>query len=483
MTAASDSVSLAAALVVAPQSAENILILSRKQESRQKNSCEEKGGKTMSFLTLRQLKSKDPEVRRRAAEKLGNSRSKGAIGALVEALDDDSFRVSLAAQKALEQIGSAAVKPLLTALQDHREQVRRYAAWALGNIGDQRAIEPLTAALKDATWSVRNAAATALDSLHWQPADEAQRALLAVAREKWTENIQEIIKMGDAAVEPLMNVLKGDRWHGDDAIKALGEIGDASAVMQLVAELKAYHNWDREAAAVALGTIGDTRAIKPLVAALCDNNDEVRQAVAEALGKIDPNWKKSKAAKEMIRVCVVALNEKEGEARPEAASALGWIGEAEVVEPLIAALKDEDDKVKVRQATVEALAQVGDVRAFEPLVRALNDEYYRIREAAAVALGQIGDARVVGSLLAKLKAQQWPMARKAAESLRQVLHNHVMQVETDILQEIAHLEDMVEVQTIYDIQGNVRETSTRPIDCSEIIQLAQQELARRGLEA
>jgi hypothetical protein len=89
----------------------------------------------------------------------------------------------------------------------------------------------------------------------------------------------------------------------------------------------------------------------------------------------------------------------------------------------------------------------------------------------------------VGSLLAKLKAQQWPMARKAAESLRQVLHNHVMQVETDILQEIAHLEDMVEVQTIYDIQGNVRETSTRPIDCSEIIQLAQQELARRGLEA
>jgi HEAT repeat protein len=42
-----------------------------------------------------------------------------------------------------------AVKPLLMALKDSNDNVRRAAAAALGQIGDARALEPVLAALRD----------------------------------------------------------------------------------------------------------------------------------------------------------------------------------------------------------------------------------------------------------------------------------------------------------------------------------------------
>ena len=44
-----------------------------------------------------------------------------------------------------------------------------------------------------------------------------------------------------------------------------------------------------------------------------------------------------------------------------------------------------------------------DVRAVEPLTAALRDEDHSVRERAAEALGKLGDARAVPSLIAALK--------------------------------------------------------------------------------
>lgn len=431
------------------------------------------------WWTLRQLKSKDPSVRRRAAEELGNSRNKQAIRALVTALNDDHIYVRAAAQGALAKIGPAAVKPLTAALKDDREQVRWHAAWALGDTGDARAVEALLTALTDHTWGVRNAAAIALDSLNWQPADDTERALLAVARHDWPENVQEVIQLGSTAVEPLMTVLKGDRRDMQEhAAKALGEIGDARAVEPLVAALNAYDESTRKAAAEALGQIGDSRALEPLVMVLKDVY--VKQAAVSALQQIDPDWKNSEAVKRAVPAFVTALRDESTVARRGGASVLGLIEEAQAVGPLVAALKDKESDV--REEVVKALAQIGDMRALEPLVAMLKDEHYHVRQVTAEVLGKIGDARAVGPLLAALKTKQWNMAGKAAESLRKVLCNHVAQVGTEILREIAHLDNMVEVQKHYDINGNLEKTLTRPVDCSEVKQLARQELIRRGME-
>jgi hypothetical protein len=87
--------------------------------------------------------------------------------------------------------------------------------------------------------------------------------------------------------------------------------------------------------------------------------------------------------------------------RRDAAAALGRIGTAEEVEPLIAAL--HDDNASVRIAAIGTLGQISDRRAVGPLSGALQSQAVDIRKAAAESLGQIGDPAALESLVARLK--------------------------------------------------------------------------------
>ena len=57
---------------------------------------------------------------------------------------------------------------LIEALKDEDWDIRVTAAYALGEIGDQRALKPLTAALKDLNAGVRKTAARAIGKLRWR---------------------------------------------------------------------------------------------------------------------------------------------------------------------------------------------------------------------------------------------------------------------------------------------------------------------------
>jgi HEAT repeat protein len=84
--------------------------------------------------------------------------------------------------------------------------------------------------------------------------------------------------------------------------------------------------------------------------------------------------------------------------RNAAARALGQVGDARAVQPLIVALNDCDGDVG--RAAAEALGQVAGARAFEPLMAALRHGNWQVQAGAAKALGQIGDARAVEPLAA-----------------------------------------------------------------------------------
>ena len=83
----------------------------------------------------------------------------------------------------------------------------------------------------------------------------------------------------------------------------------------------------------------------------------------------------------------------EGDLRSLAAKALGQIGDAHAVEPLVAALQDKDSDVRLKAA--EALGRIGDAHAVEPLSAALRDEdrywsrQYNVQKAAAGVLKKI----------------------------------------------------------------------------------------------
>ena len=110
-------------------------------------------------------------------------------------------------------------------LKDEARSVRKFAAGALGSIGDVRAVEPLIAMLKD---------------------DEDYVACVYAAG-------------------------------------ALGSIGDTRAVEPLITMLKNEHPSMRGHAAEALGKIGDPRAVEPLIALEKDEIEAVRSDASKAL--------------------------------------------------------------------------------------------------------------------------------------------------------------------------------------------------------
>jgi HEAT repeat protein len=126
------------------------------------------------------------------------------------------------------------------------------AAAALGETRDPRAVKPLIAALGE----------EATDS--------------AV--------IEALTKIGQAAVKPLVRLLKNDEAQRfAQAAKILAEIRDVRAVKPLIAALG---NESSTAPAInALRRIGKP-AVEPLIATLKSNNQKVRAVAAEALGLI-----------------------------------------------------------------------------------------------------------------------------------------------------------------------------------------------------
>jgi len=82
-------------------------------------------------------------VREAAAIGLGEIGDASAVPALIAALGDDDPDVIKAATRALVKVGTPALPGLIAALKHRRLRVRRLAAAALGEIGDQSGVPPL----------------------------------------------------------------------------------------------------------------------------------------------------------------------------------------------------------------------------------------------------------------------------------------------------------------------------------------------------
>ena len=191
------------------------------------------------------LKDEDQRVRSRAAEALGEIGDARAMEPLAVVLKDEHQGVRREAVEALGKIGDArAVEPLAVALTDEDREVRFYAAKALAASEDARAVEPLVAALSDESRHVRTIAVRALDAFGWQPMDDSQRVLQAVAHQNW----EKLRNLGTAAIEALLPLLKNrpvdsrDRGEWVNAARTLAQIGDARTVGPLVEFIANYRD-------------------------------------------------------------------------------------------------------------------------------------------------------------------------------------------------------------------------------------------------
>ena len=144
----------------------------------------------------------------------------------------------------------------------------------------------------------------------------------------------------------------------------------------------------REQAIVALGEIGDVSCSEPLSQKMKDDYLDIRIAACAAFVKMG-----SKAVTPLIE----ALKDQNWIVREGAVQALEKIRDPRAVQPLIEAFKDTN-----RKRVTDALRSVGSA-SFEPLVNALNSEDSRIRVGAVVTLGEMKNPAAIEPLTKMLQ--------------------------------------------------------------------------------
>jgi len=252
------------------------------------------------------LKAKKCNITGTVAEALGRIKDPRAVEPLIIALKERYTPVAIT--KALGNIGSSAVEPLITTLQDNNEScnTRAKAAMALGYTKDRRAVHALIVALSDDCRIFVRA--------------KAAEALGQIKDPKAAEPLIEVLEHEDEDSKPLSS-----------ATEALGYLKDPKAVQPLI-EILRSPRWIPYSVTEALGKIG-MPAMEPLIEVLQDDNER----------------------------CV---------ARSRAATALGYINGFKAVGPLIAGLKDK--KCDISRSVAEALGKIGDTQAINPLVNKLT---------------------------------------------------------------------------------------------------------------
>jgi len=217
--------------------------------------------------------------------------------------------------------------------------------------------------------------------------------------------------LGDArAVVPLITALKNDELSGVrwKAAEALSKIG-APAVDGLIEALQHQDDDVRWKAAIALGEIGDPRGVEPLIALLCDNDRFVKSRAAYALGLIGET---------AVDPLIHALREGDGNLRWGAAIALGKIRDPRAVEHLIRALADKYENVRAESAS--SLAGIGKP-ALGPLLRFLKFSDGPARLEVVSALGEMRDSEAIQPLLQMLENAEEEERKEIADALDKIL--------------------------------------------------------------
>ncbi len=226
------------------------------------------------------LQDKVPAVRDEAIAALV-SIGESAVAPLVEALENQDWRIRLRATEALCVLKSqTAVKPLVRLLQhDPDTVVRQEAARALGNIGDSTTVDALLGVIEEPRLQVR--AIEALGKI-------GDRRVLPLL-------FQLISQLKTSEYEDRTPACEDTRYEQDlasveEAIRALARIRDEAAIPLLMTALQS--TLIRNEASEALVQFGQ-KAIAPLVRQLQrEHDDNIRYHIKETLTQLGWNPKR-----------------------------------------------------------------------------------------------------------------------------------------------------------------------------------------------
>lgn len=400
---------------------------------------------------VRALGYKDFKIREQAVIALSYLMAPAALPALVVTLEtDEILRVRQAAAKVLGSSQDArALDPLVRTLKHKNPDLRACAAEALGSLKNSGAIPALVEALADVEPTRGNAAA-ALETLGWHPVkQDGAAAAFWVYKKDW----EKCARCGAEAVPVLISASKVvDPNESLGAIRTLGLVGDARAVVSLVSALRIGTNDVNKAAAISLGRIAALPGTPPeaagrIVTALTDllSSRENTSTFYRMLGPVEEGL--VLAGPPAVDALISMLGSQDQAVCNLAARALGQIGAGQsdptlrghILQALSASLQKHPP---VRVAALEGLYAIGDARASTAVAGVVRNQDVKVCQAALHALEKIGDAYAIDPLLEVLQNRKYPARPQAATTLGAVAarlepgeeQNRLVQALIDLLQ-------------------------------------------------
>ncbi len=217
---------------------------------------------TMKHL-LDVLKDESEFARRSAVEVLNEIAEPDTIKYLLTALEDGDWWVRSRASDALAKIGGPKVMDaILHLVADKNDNIRRSAIEILNQTKDERAVDHLITATRDSDWWVRERAADALAEIRSEKAGPA-----------------------------LLGMLSGDARSVPAALRALGQLGNAQVLPQLLPMLDRPEKDIRIEAVNAIGRLASSDSadtVKDRLKALATGADDtIAKVAARAMSRID----------------------------------------------------------------------------------------------------------------------------------------------------------------------------------------------------
>lgn len=244
--------------------------------------------RSLDFVT-EALRDRQSAIRWKALDELGRFEVPQVLSSVRSMLSDSEPKVKIRVLQLLSAYSDKnSVIAIEGLLGDKNIDVRRQAAQALGEIRDSRAIKPLINVIKKDSL-IRMSATEALKKIG-EPSVEPLIALLqekdldGLAQEAVIETLGEL-KDPRASAALIAALRTSDSWGRKKTVDALYKIGN-NATNPLIAALKDPEPLVREGVTEVLGRLKVPQSLGPLSALLEDPVPEVRARAAWALGEL-----------------------------------------------------------------------------------------------------------------------------------------------------------------------------------------------------
>ncbi len=305
-------------------------------------------------------KETDPEKLIETIRLLGTKQSPKVVTSLLNKIDYKDEKIRCEIIKSLGKTGDpSAVLPLCNLLADNNIAVKKMTLWSLESLNDDRALDHLNQLLKiEKDPSVKKLieeTGKSLQKVREEKVFGLIRKLTTDDEKIRTTTVEELIRLGEASVTPLMKILGANNPNLVlAALEVLVTIGNKKSIEGIIPLLQNPDEQVRIAAVETLGRFKDETIIPHIITLQEDGSEHVRMAVIIALTFF--------TCEEIVNPLLNSLFDESDNVRKKAAETIAGLDMPEIASAMVTILVTEK---KLRHIASEILKKRGKYVLYE----------------------------------------------------------------------------------------------------------------------